>query len=351
MFAFEFRALTRAKYCTAAVTVFFVLLSAGVANAQGGVGSTRGLPEAAAGTHRIQGTVFLPDGRRASAGVLVKLDGNVNGTRRASTDGSGDFAFNSLPAAEYALTVDGGPDYEPIRQSVVIYGNTGNVGLGNAGETTKLDIHLQPKAVSDAVLFAGVPKEAVDNYKKAKETAQRSNDKKAAQQAVELLNSALTTYPKFPMALSELGVQYLKLGEMGKLAETMEALLKLTPDDPHAHLNLGIALYNQKKFPEAESHLREAVRLAGTDPLAHYYLGMTLVSIRNYPDAQTELELAISNGGDRFPQAHKFLGGLYMGSKNPKAADELEKYLKLDPKAPDAERIKGTIKELRSKQP
>ena len=138
---------------------------------------------------------------------------------------------------------------------------------------------------------------------------------------------------------------------MSKLAETMEALLKLTPDDPRAHLNLGIALYNQKKLPEAESHLREAVRLANNDPLAHYYLGMTLVSLRNYADAQRELELAISNGGDHFPQAHKFLGGLYMGSKNPKAADELEKYLKLDPKAPDAERIKATIKELRSKQP
>jgi len=36
--------------------------------------------------------------------------------------------------------------------------------------------------------------------------------------------------------------------------------------------------------------------------------------------------------------------------KNQQAADELEKYLKLEPKAPDAERIKGTIKDLRSKQ-
>ena len=36
--------------------------------------------------------------------------------------------------------------------------------------------------------------------------------------------------------------------------------------------------------------------------------------------------------------------------QNQQAADELEKYLKLDPKAADAERIKGTIKDLRSKQ-
>jgi regulator of sirC expression with transglutaminase-like and TPR domain len=30
------------------------------------------------------------------------------------------------------------------------------------------------------------------------------------------------------------------------------------------------------------------------------------------------------------------------------AADELEKYLQLDPKAPEAEKIRGTIKDLRN---
>jgi Tfp pilus assembly protein PilF len=35
--------------------------------------------------------------------------------------------------------------------------------------------------------------------------------------------------------------------------------------------------------------------------------------------------------------------------RNKEAADELEKYLALDPKAPDAQRVRGTIKELRAK--
>jgi tetratricopeptide (TPR) repeat protein len=131
----------------------------------------------------------------------------------------------------------------------------------------------------------------------------------------------------------------------------MEALLKLTPNDAHAHLNLGIALFNQKKFEEAEVQLREASKINNADPVAHYYLGMTLLSTKRYPEAEKELELSIANGGDNLALAHKFLGGLYLSSKkNQQAADELEKYLKLDPKAPDAERIKGTIKDLRSKQ-
>jgi Tfp pilus assembly protein PilF len=346
MFVYTVRILTRAQYGAAVAAMFFVLLSTGVARAQGGVGSSRGLPESAGGSHRIQGAVYLPDGRRAGPGIVVKLDGNVTGTRRAATDGSGEFAFNSLPASDYSLTIDAGADYEPLRQSVVIYGNTGNVGLGNSGDTTKIDVQLRPKAVPDAILFAGVPKEAVDSYKKAMESVHAGNRKKA----VEELNGALTIQPNFALALRELGDQYLVLKEWDKVAEATEAYLKLKPEDAHAHLNLGIARYNQKKFDEAEAQLRDAVRLANKDAVAHYYLGMTFVSERKYADAQGELELAITNGGDNIALAHKFLGGLYMGSKNPKAADELEKYLKLDPKAPDAERIKGTIKDLRSKQ-
>ena len=63
-----------------------------------------------------------------------------------------------------------------------------------------------------------------------------------------------------------------------------------------------------------------------------------------------EFEAAIANGGENLALAHKYLGGLYMSQKPKEAADELEKYLKLDPKAPDADRIKGTIKDLRAKQ-
>jgi Flp pilus assembly protein TadD len=325
-----------------------LVLATGLAHAQGGVGSTRGLPESASGVHRIQGTVYLPTGRRAAEGIMVKLDGNVAGSKRTVTDSDGTFSFNSLPASDYSVTVEGGTDYESVRQSVVIYGNTGNVGIGSQGQTMMIDIHLQPKgnAANLEKMFAGVPKPAVDSYKKGMESAQAGNTKKA----IEQLNSAVTTYPNFPIALRDLGVQYRKLNDMDKLAETMEALLKLSPNDAHGHLNLGIALYNQKKYPDAEKHLREAVKLANTDPAAHYYLGMTLVSTRNYPEAQTELESAISNGGENLALAHKYLGGLYLGSKNPRAADELEKYLKLEPKAADAERIKATIKDLRSKQ-
>jgi len=340
--------IIRRSYLTFLIVPLLVFTAIGTAIAQGGVGSTRGLPDSAAGIHSIQGRVYLPSGRRAGEGISVRLEGNVMGSRRAATDPDGSFMFNGLPAAEYSVVVDGGTEYEAVRQSVVIYGTTGG-GVGPAGQTMHVDMRLLPKgsAASEEKLFAGVPKEAVDRYKKARQSAQAGNSKKA----IDQLNSAITIYPKFSLALSELGDQYHKLGEMAKLVETMEALLSLTPNDSHAHLNLGIAFYNQKKFDEGQTHLREAVKLNNADPVAHYYLGMTLVSAKQYGEAEKELEAAVANGGDNLALAHKYLGGLYLSSKkNQQAADELEKYLKLDPKAADAERIKGTIKDLRNKQ-
>ena len=314
------------------------------ANAQGGVGSTRGLPDSGGGLHHISGRVYLPDGRRAGSGILVKLDGNVTGTRRASTDSDGAFIFNSLPASSYQLTVDGGSDYAPFKQTVVIYGGDSLAGVTQA-QTVSVDIHLLPVGGVDAKAFQGVPQSAVEKYKAGARAAQSGDSKKA----IENLNAAVTIHPTFMLALSDLGDLYRKVGDMEKLAQTMESLLKISPKDAHAHLNLGIAMYNLKKFPEAETHLKEAIELNNADPVAHYYFGMTLLSTKRYPEAEAELEMTIKNGGDNLALAHKYLGGLYMSSKkNKEAADELEKYLKLDPKAADADRIKGTIKELRS---
>src|SRR5437870_11876196 len=104
----------------------------------------------------------------------------------------------------------------------------------------------------------------------------------------------------------------------------------------------------EKKFNGSETHLREAIRLKLPGRSAHYYLGMMLIKFKVYGEAQKELELAINNGGENLALAHKFLGGVYISAhKNKEAADELEKYLKLDPKAADADRIKASIKELR----
>ncbi len=342
--------LARHKYFTLVFAMLVLLLPVDSARAQGGVGSTRGLPESSGGSHRIQGSVYLPNGRRAEQGVSVRLEGNVTGTRRAATDPDGSFAFNALPAADYSVVVDAGPDYEPVRQQVVIYGTTGGTdGVRGSGQTIMLTIHLVPKGSPSAEtnLFAGVPQKAVESYKKALQSARAKDSKKA----VEQLNGALAIHPNFSLALRELGVQQLILGQPDKAVEALEAALKIAPDDAVSRLTYGIALLNQKKFAASEQQLRAAIKLTPTAPTAHMYLGMALINQQKLDDAEKELLIAVESNSTEVASAHRYLGGIYWGKRDYKrAADELEAYLKLAPSAPDAERTRAAIKDLRSKQ-
>ena len=325
-----------------ALATCLVMLCSLSAKAQA-VGSSRIMP-GGEGSHTIQGRVHFPSGQsKGSNRIKVSLEGESASSNSSTlTDEDGAFRFNHILPGSYTIVVDAGKEFETVHESVSI-DRENSVG----SMISNVEIMLRPKADAANPVFANVPKAALDLYQKGAAAAQKGN----AKSAVEFLSQAVSAYPNFPAALSELGRQYLQLVQMDKAAETFEALVKLKPEDPAAQLNLGIALFSQNKLDQAETHLREAIKLNNAGSAAHYYLGITLIKTKRYDEAQKELETAIANGGDNIAQAHKFLGGLYMSArKNKQAADELEKYLQLDPKAPNAEQIRGTIKDLRNKQ-
>lgn len=304
-------------------------------------GSSRGLTSGD-GSNIIQGRVHFPTGQAAgNAPIKVSLESVSSfGSMSTATDQDGSFRFRGLSAGSYTVVVDAGAQFDKAREAV-------NIDPESRGRVVQVAIQLHPKIDAANPAFAGVPQSALKLYEKGTVAAKKGDSKAAA----EFLSQAVAAHPNFPIALSDLGFQYMKLNETDKAGETYQALLKLKPDDPMAHLNLGIVMFNKKKVEDAESHLRKALELKSAGPMAHYYLGLTLVSAKRYDEATKEFEATVANGGENLALAHKYLGGLYMGvKKNREAADELEKYLKLDPKAPDADRIKGTIKDLRDKQ-
>lgn len=321
-----------------------LIASSAVAAIAQAPGSSRngGLPSGE-GNVMLQGRIYFPSGQTASGRTIrVSLESAsaFGGGNTAVPDQDGVFRFQGLVPGNYTVVVDAGSEFEKAREPVGIY-------AGTSGKVVQVSIQLQPKVDSSNPLFAGVPSNALNFYQKGTAAARKGDAKAAA----ESFSAAVTAHPNFPIALNELGKQYMILKQWDKAGETYEALLKIKPKDAASHLDLGIVAFNKKKFEDAESHLRKALELNSAGPSAHYYLGLTLISLKRYPEALTEFEATVANGGENLALAHKYLGGLYMSAKkNQQAADELEKYLKLDPKAEDAERIKGTIKDLRSKQ-
>jgi len=79
------------------------------------------------------------------------------------------------------------------------------------------------------------------------------------------------------------------------------------------------------------------------------YLGITLAIQRKLDEGQKELDIAVTSNSPEISLAHRYLAGIHIERHDSrKAAEELESYLKLVPKAPDAAVLQRKIKELRS---
>jgi Tfp pilus assembly protein PilF len=307
------------------------------------------------GRHTIQGRIYFPSGRRSDTRLKVKLQNFNAGELSVFSDPNGSFIFRGLEAGSYTVVIEPGSDYEGAREMVFIDTDGSNsrrgITLPPVSRIYTVQISLQPKrnlsnkaGVVDAVL-AAVPEAARDLYLKALASAQSGDSLKA----IEQLKSALLIYPQFPLALNELGVRYLKLGDIDKAAEAFKSAVKLDPDDFHPILNYGIALLNKNLFPQAEEQLRSAIAKNSAAPTAHMYLGITLAMQRKFDEGLKELLLAVGSNSNEVSLAHRYLAGIYLEKQqNVRAAEELETYLRLVPKTPEAEQIRGKIKELRA---
>jgi len=307
------------------------------------------------GRHTIQGRIFYPSGRSADSRPRVRLENTNAGDLVILADTNGEFAFGGLSPGSYTVVVEGTNEFETYRETVYIDSEvrTRSMAMPTIPRTYTVTIHLQPKAVNathktgvlDASM-ATVPAQAKALYERALEAVRKGD----SQRAIDLLTTALGQFPNFPQALNELGVQYLRVGSPERAVEALRAAVALTPNGFTPLLNYGIALLNKKDFQEAVTQLRAALTQKESSPTAHMYLGIALVNVHSYEDAEKEMQRAIAVGGQNLGLVHYYLGGIYWRKQDYKrAADALEEYLKIEPKAPDAARVAETIRELRSK--
>ncbi len=323
---------------------------------QGGIETT-----GTGGQNKVQGRIYFPSGRRSdSSSIKVTLESTSSERLSVIADLNGSFSFHALAPGNYYLTVDAGKDYEPARETVIIEAlsirsrsiSSGDLGRINSPRTFNVMVTLRMKtgySNKAAVINAAdvnVPAAASEAYQRAMDACRTGDNKKC----VDELKRALAYHPTFISALNELGVQYLKLGQAAKAAEVLSGGVKVAPEEFQLRLNYGVALLNQKKFVEAEEQLRVAVNKNSSAPTAHMYLGIVLAVQRKLDEAIKELELAIGSRSSDVAMAHRYLGGVYLERRQYKlAADQLETYLKLYPKAADSEVLQQKIKELRNK--
>ena len=300
------------------------------------------------GNNIITGTILPPNGGRMERRISIRLQTMTAGDRITSSDDFGKFAFNGVPNGEYTILIDKEKDYEISTTRVTVIQPRGmppQTFSVNIRLTLKSE-KLEKSSVVNADLV-NVPKPALDLYNKGIELG-RSGDR---QGAIEQLKAAISAYPDFMLAYNEMGVQYLRLGDLVKADTALQAALKISPKGYMPMMNRSIVLYTMKRYSEAEPLLRSVLEMKAGEAIPHYFLGHTLAYLGKFDAAEKELTAAVKLGGDEMKEAHRLLAIIY-GSKGDKKNEvmSLEAYLRLVPAAPDAEQLRQLINKLKGPQ-
>jgi Tfp pilus assembly protein PilF len=312
------------------------------------------------GIHTIQGRIFLSSGRRSDVfGLRIRLLNVASNDLSVIADSSGTFTFKYLLPGSYSVVVDGGDKFESVTESVFI-DDPGSSNLSNTirlrggAKIANVQIYLKPKMSAEMLAaaevinakLAQVPKAARDLFESAQRSAGDNNDT----QAIAQLRNAIAIHQNFSMAWNLLGLLLQKSADTPGAIEAFRSAVKFDGESAAANLNLGCALYNSKDYVGAEKHLVASILKNSASYRAHYYMGLTQMKLGRIDVAEQAFRTAIQVGDEQAAMAHYMLGGIYWSVKRYKeAADELERYLKLDPKAKDAEKTRKSIDELRRK--
>lgn len=337
---------SQGKWAHPVALVFLLLCLAGPVRAQISTISDSESQTNLGGMNSIVGMVFAPSGRPLEARVRIRLSTMTRGDRIFTTNNNGAFAFRGLPAGSYTVAIDKEVDYKPFSTSIDI------IQLrGSPAQTYTLNIRLEFKERAEAkravvsAEFLNVPKKAMAHYESAMALA-KTGDLAAA---IAELKLAIAEYPSFTTAFNELGVLYLKTNRPEKADEAFQNALKIDAESFPALINRGIANVTMKRYGEAVPILRKALKQDEQSAVGHYFLGQALANLGLFNDAEKELQTSLKLGKEEMKEAHRILAIIYSsrGDKK-KAADELEAYLKVAPKAPDAEKLRAMIQQLRA---
>ncbi len=302
----------------------------------------------------VFGRVYLPDGQPAvRAKVKIEV---INGFwREVWSDDQGNYEFRGVIAGRYRLSATNPEDSEQFSEpaesdSTRSYANRLQVNLylrfpvKHAAET------VPPGVISVAEAAQNIPKAARKAYDDGVKLQKANQSEKALLQ----FDQAINQYPEYFQALTERGNLRMSQNQLTEATADFERALKVNAKYVPALRGLGYCQIQQKKFVEAVANLERAYALAPNVSLTLLLLGYGNLSLNQHEPAKQCLLEALRLDEAGAARAHVYLGEIYAKEgKFKEAADEIQRYLKLKPRGPDAAQLKGLEAQWRerSKQP
>ena len=307
------------------------------------------------GIHEIRGKVYSPSGKTIEIPVEVELQSISNfSTLKLFTDRDGAYSFRNLAPGNYSVLVKAGEQYEDAHEYVTIDAQVqGVVRIAPVPKVVTVPVYLQLKrgvVLRNEVInakWSTVPKAAIEHVRKGIELAQSAKPKEAEEE----FERAVQLAPNFAPAYTELAKLRLSNANLDGAIEAAKKAIQRDESDFEAHLSLGVAYLNKKRYDLAEPELVNAAYINKGDVRPHYYLGMLFATKQDLDVAQKAFETVRElDGGKSLPNIHKYLARIYsQKGMADEALREFETYLKLAPKAPDVDRIKKEMSDLKAK--
>ncbi|HEY0429104.1 MAG TPA: tetratricopeptide repeat protein [Pyrinomonadaceae bacterium] len=331
------------RYLVRSIGLFFLIAAATI------VGQAQ--------SNSITGHVFDAQNRFPVGDLYVELLDSIGmNLGRTRIDSSGGFTFRNLRAGTFQVKVlTFGTNYKEEIQEVQLT----SFPLGNgrySSDIAYVDVYLKldPRkinvgsgGVATVVFVQEIPDEARKLYKKA---IKQLEDKK--DEGLSSLKQAIEIFPTYYDALDLLGTEYVRRQKYEEAAPYLIKAIDVNQRSFSSFYALGLVSYNLKNIPAAVEALRGAITINPQSITAQLFYGMVLRISGDYGNAEKALLQAKSLSQKSSPVAEIYwqLGLLYeKQARYKEAAESLEKYLDIEPKSPNAEKIKRLIVELRAK--
>jgi len=300
--------------------------------------------------YEIEGTVYGPDSK-AIANVVMTLQNHAGAQiDQDITKSDGRYRFSGVVAGVYYISVKAAtPGIQAQLQRIELI-NSG-VSVSNYSKE-RFDFSLkktpggETPPVVGTVFAQAVPAAAEKEFN----NAVNSISKGEKDQAIKKLKAAVEIFPQYFLALQQLGLLYVETEKDQQAIEPLQKAIAINPKSAQSHLGLGMAYVNLDRVSDGVEELKTTLGLNARLFNAHLYLGIALSTMGKSDEAEKSFKEAYAVGGSQARAAHLYLASIYDKRKEyQKAIDELESYLRENPKAPNAEKIREAVGKLKGK--
>jgi tetratricopeptide (TPR) repeat protein len=290
----------------------------------------------------LAGQVRSADGRTVDTAVNLRLETEEGALVQAQpTNPGGQFEFTDLRKMPYRLTAtaDG---FQTLQQLL---------DLRTPGSRVFITLFLKPvgaakkeSAALPSLTDQQAPKKARDEFGKG----MRDFSKQKYSDARARFEKAVTEYPCYARALTQLAVTLIYLRTSTKAEAPLRKSIECDPGYYEAHLVLGQFLNLDKKFGESEKVLGEGIRLSPGSWQFYYQLGIAHSGLGQYEKAEQDYQRVLGFNPAPPPEFHVKLADVYLAQEvYGKAYAEMQAYLQAEPSGRFAEKIRKIMQEMK----